>query len=121
LWSLLEPDRLSRTVRRSIAAKETELWLSPISIWEFLMLAEKGRLSLHLDAGEWLAEAWRLAPLREAPLTREIVLETLRVELAHGDPADRFLVATARVHELTLVTADRRLIDAKGVRVLASR
>jgi PIN domain nuclease of toxin-antitoxin system len=41
--------------------------------------------------------------------------------LGHRDPADRFLVATAKVYDLTLVTADERLMSVPGIRVLANR
>jgi PIN domain nuclease of toxin-antitoxin system len=43
------------------------------------------------------------------------------VRLPHQDPVDRFLAATAIVYELTLVTADERLLRARGVPLLANR
>lgn len=121
LWSLLQPERLHRAVKKALTSAGAELWLSPISTWEFFLLVEKGRIALQCDPEEWLARAWTLAPCREAPLTHEIARETRRVDLAHGDPADRFLVATARIHGLTLVTADQRLIHVEGIKVLANR
>jgi PIN domain nuclease of toxin-antitoxin system len=65
---------------------------------------------------DWVRKA--VAPLNEAPLTADIVLETGRISLPHADPADRFLIATARTLGLTLVTADRRIVAAKSVSVL---
>ena len=70
---------------------------------------------------EWVEDALRRVPLREAPVTHEVALETRNVRLSHRDPADRFLVATAAVFDLTLVTADERLIDLKAVPTLANR
>jgi PIN domain nuclease of toxin-antitoxin system len=58
--------------------------------------------------------------LREAPLTHEIALWAERVPL-HSDPADRFLAATAKVPDLTLVTADRRLLGWGDIATLANR
>ena len=81
-------------------------------------LAEKGRLSLHRPADKWVDDALVAAPLREASLTIQIALESQRVELPHRDPADRFLVATASVFELTLVTADKRLLGLQCVALL---
>jgi PIN domain nuclease of toxin-antitoxin system len=46
LWSLLEPDRLARRVAEELEKPDNELWLSPVSVWEFLILVEKGRVSL---------------------------------------------------------------------------
>ncbi len=58
--------------------------------------------------------------MREAPITYEVAQETARVELPHRDPADRFLVATARVYALTLVTADEILLKIRPVSLLAN-
>jgi PIN domain nuclease of toxin-antitoxin system len=59
--------------------------------------------------------------MREAPVTYQVAEETARVQLPHRDPADRLLVATARVFDLTLVTADQQLIRARQVSVLSNR
>ena len=121
LWSLLEPSRLTKRVVREIEREDSELWLSPISVWEFLNLVDRGRVRLASSPDEWAEEALRRVPLREAPVTNEVALETRNVVLSHRDPADRFLVATARVFDLKLVTADERLIDLKAVPTLANR
>lgn len=118
LWSLLEPERLAPEVRAALVDPDNEIWLSPITVWEVMILAEKGRLSLHRPADKWVDDALVAAPLREAPLTIQIALESQRVELPHRDPADRFLVATASVFELTLVTADKRLLGLQCVALL---
>jgi PIN domain nuclease of toxin-antitoxin system len=121
IWSLVSPERLVRRVAKALESRSNELWLSPISIWEALLLVEKGKLTLEGDVDDWFHAALEEAPLREAPLTREIALETRHVELPYRDPADRFLLATARVLDLTLVTADERLLAAKAARVLPNR
>lgn len=54
-------------------------------------------------------------------MTRDVALASRLVRLDHQDPADRFLAATAEIYELTLVTADERLLRAKGFRTLANR
>lgn len=121
LWSLLEPTRLTKRVIRAIEREDAELWLSPISVWELLILVDKGRVRLGSSPDDWVNDALRRVPLREAPVTHEVALETRNVRLSHRDPADRFLVATARVFDLKLVTADERLIDQKAVPTLANR
>ena len=121
LWSLLEPGRLTKRVVRALERDDTELWLSPISVWEFLVLADRGRLRLASPPDEWVAAALQRVPFREATVTHEVALETRNVHLRHRDPADRFLVATAQVFDLKLVTADARLIDLKAVPTLANR
>ena len=121
LWSLLEPKRIARRVVAALEDSAVEKWLSPISIWECLILAEKGRLQLGMDAGEWIARALREFTVTEAPLTIDVALAVPAVRLPHRDPADSFLVATAKVFNLTLVTADSRLLSAKGISCLANR
>ncbi|MGH9013400.1 MAG: type II toxin-antitoxin system VapC family toxin [Acidimicrobiia bacterium] len=121
LWSLLEPERLAGPVSRRLEDPANELWLSPISVWEALLLAERGRVEFDREPSVWLDAELRKVPLRDAPLNREVALRSRTVDLPHQDPADRFLVATAAVYDLTLVTADERLLGASGYRVLANR
>ena len=119
LWSLREPDRLGRRVIQELRNRENEIWLSPISTWEALMLHAKGRIRLPPDLAQWLARA--TAPLLEAPLTHEIALISRELRLPHNDPADRFLAATAQVLRLTLVTADSHLLWRGEISTLANR
>jgi len=121
LWSLLDPARLSRRVSRALEDPANELWLSPISVWEVLVLAEKGRVSLGPNVEDWLGRAWKAGSFKEAPLTREVALQTRHILLPHRDPADRFIAATARVFDLTLVTADHHLLAVKGISTLPNR
>ena len=85
------------------------------------MLAERGRVVVTSDVQAWVRGLLAALPRREAPLTFEVALMSRRLELAHQDPADRFIAASACVHELTLVTADERLLEANGYAVLANR
>jgi PIN domain nuclease of toxin-antitoxin system len=121
LWSLTAPDRLARKVRTQLERKGNEVWLSPISVWELLVLAERGRVRLDAEPRAWVAEALERAPLEEAALNHEVALRSREVSLPHQDPADRFLVATALTYELTLVTADEMLIVAKACPTLPNR
>ncbi len=120
LWSLLEPGRLSRRVKRELADPASELWLSPISVWELSVLLRRGRVRLEHGFHEWVETALDRAPLREAPVTNDVAMATHDIDLPHRDPADMFLVATATVFDLTLVTGDERLIAAKGIATLAN-
>ena len=75
----------------------------------------------NIDPAAWIERALTAAPVEHAPVTMEVAIATAAVKLAHRDPADRLLVATARVFDLTLVTADRQLIDSQDVPILAAR
>jgi PIN domain nuclease of toxin-antitoxin system len=119
LWSLAEPRRLSRQVQQELKDPDNELWLSPVSTWEALMLHAKGRIRVRGHLRDWVMNA--TVPLREAPLTHDIVIASQEVPLSHRDPADRFLVATAASLRLTLVTADERLLGLGKILTLANR
>jgi PIN domain nuclease of toxin-antitoxin system len=118
LWNFQEPQRLGRRVSRYLRDKENELWLSPMSTWEALTLNYKGRIRIKEDLAIWLARA--TAGIREAPLTHEIALVARRLTM-HQDPADRILAATADVLDLTLVTADARLLGLGTIRTMGNR
>ena len=121
IWSVAAPRRLSRKLATALASPKNELWLSPVSVWELLVLAEKGTLKLDRPVYAWV-EAALAAPgnLRDAPLNREVALESRRVPLPHQDPADRFIAATAIVYGLTLATADERILGIPAIPTLAS-
>jgi len=118
LWTLSDPKRLGRRVLQQVKNEANELWLSPISTYEALTLHYKGRFEIDENLTEWLVRA--TAGTREAPLTHEIALVARQLPL-HQDPADRILAATAEVLDLTLVTADERLLGLGTIRTMANR
>ena len=121
LWALLEPDRLAAPVKRALASATEPPRLSPISLWEALLLAERGRVVLAPDPHRWLRKAMKASPVREVPVTFEVAAASRALDLAHRDPADRFIAATARVFGLRLVTADERLLRCRDIEVLPNR
>lgn len=120
IWSLSRPAKLRRPVARAIESPRNELRLSPVSIWEVIVLTEKGRLKHIRDGLEWIDKARRELPVLDAPLTAEVAREACLVRLGTGDPADRLIVATARAHQCTLVTSDEALIASGLVDTLAN-
>ncbi len=120
LWSLGEPHRLSTRVAKALDNRDNELWLSPISVWEAFLLFRKKRIQIASDFTTWLAASLIALAVIEAPLTLEVARTLPTLHLPHHDPADLFLAATAKAFELTLITADRNLIGAEGISVLAN-
>src|SRR5215470_9638907 len=121
VWSALDRSRLTPKVVKELQNPDNERWLSPISVWEVLVLSQKGRLTLNPNPLAWIANVLSAVPMREAQVTYEVAQETGRVQLPQRDPADRFLVATARILHLTLVTAAAPLIQSRTVPILANR
>ncbi len=120
LWSVTEPGKLLPEVAEELESESNELWYSPISVWEIHVLAEKGHISMGSDIEKSIRDIFQKIPFTEAPINLEVTIESRRVNLPHQDPADRFLVATAAVYDLTLVTADARIIAAEGIPVLSA-
>lgn len=120
IWCVLDPGRLSDSVAAVIRNKKNELWLSPVSLWELVILAEGNRIQLGSDPVVWARKALQTLPLQEATITQEIALAIHHLNLPVRDPADRLLAATAKLHDFTLVTADRRLLGAEGFETLAN-
>jgi PIN domain nuclease of toxin-antitoxin system len=102
-----------------LSNSKNRLWLSPISVWELHFLYRKKRIELDgMDVETWVRKALDVRPLNEASLTTEVALQIPRLNLPHGDPGDHFLVATAKVFGLTLVTSDRQIIRSGEIPVL---
>jgi len=119
LWYLLGDKRLSLQLQSAIVDFNTELWLSPISIWETLILAEKGRISLQPDPVTWVNLALKTLETREAEMNHAIAILSRHIVLPHQDPADRFIVATAIYYGLQLATVDANLTGNSALQTLS--
>jgi PIN domain nuclease of toxin-antitoxin system len=92
--------------------------LSAISLWEAATLVSLGRLELRASFDAWIGRATASTTVEILPITAEIAVEVARLpEAFRRDPADRVIVATARVHQLAVATADRVIQDSKLVRI----
>ena len=120
IWSLIEPKRLHRRVKDVLDSSDTQIWLSPITTWECLVLAEKGKVTLPPDPVTWVQKALINTGSREAMLNHAIAEMSRTIDLPHQDPADRFLAATAAVYGLTLVTSDSKILQGKGFSTLSN-
>ncbi|MGB6977060.1 MAG: type II toxin-antitoxin system VapC family toxin [Gammaproteobacteria bacterium] len=94
------------------AARQSMVCIAAISVWEVAMLVKKGRIKLEKPLLAWVQEALALPGIELKPLTPEIAVESSQLpDGFHGDPADRLIVATARMHRLTLLTHDQKILD----------
>jgi PIN domain nuclease of toxin-antitoxin system len=120
-WSVAEPHRLGRRASAALRRAANELWISPLSAWELLLLAERGRVRIGHEPRRWIPKTLAQIPAQEAVVTVEVAIRSREILPAHPDPVDRFLVATALVYGLTFVTADKALIEARPCPLLANR
>jgi PIN domain nuclease of toxin-antitoxin system len=114
LWLNAGSPDLSRKTRDTIneAATAGTLRIAAISLWEIALLASRGRIVLGKSIGLWLKEALADPGPAIDPLSPQIAIESYAIpDVFHRDPADRLIVATARVANATLMTRDRRILD----------
>jgi PIN domain nuclease of toxin-antitoxin system len=112
IWWVTEDRRLSRRARTAIAtaAREQDLWVSLISVWEVAKKVQKQQLVLDRPLDRWLDEAVTADGLGVWEMTRPILVHSCDLPPPfHGDPADQILVASARLQGAVLVTEDQRI------------
>ena len=118
VWWISGDPRLAvreREVLDSLSPSERPV-LADISLWEVATLVERGRLELDMDLERWLAIASAPATVELARVTPAVAAEVARLpERFHRDPADRLIVATARVWKLGVLTRDRKITGARIV------
>lgn len=115
----LDPDRLSPEAIYRITEPNTEVWCSPISIGELACLQERGRIEITGHWKTWFRTLLQTNGWNLLPITGEIVEEAWSLlEPIHRDPADRILIASARVHRMILITTDRLILDYPHVEAL---
>ncbi len=115
LWWLAGDRRLSRGQRRTIgkASGESPLGLSDISLWEIATLHELGRIEVDRPLRDWLEQASAPPLVRRIPISPAVAAEVAALPASfHRDPADRIIVATARLFGAKLLTSDRRIIES---------
>lgn len=120
IFDALTPDRLSAAARAALERGEAAgtLACADISLWEIAMLVSKGRLDPGTDSAAFCRLALDARGVRVLGITPEIAMASTRIDLPHGDPADRLIAATAAVHGAELVTIDERLRDSQEVTTL---
>ena len=116
IWAQEDPDRLGTRAKRLLLGTEHENHVCTISTLELARLVAGGTIAVSIALREWVERALHALQARTVPVSHEIALEAYALpEPFHKDPADRLLVAAARCHELTVLTADERLLAYKGV------
>jgi PIN domain nuclease of toxin-antitoxin system len=114
IWFMLANAELAVSGRNAInrAAAFGQLRIAAISVWEAVLLASRGRVALGRPLAQWITEAVSAPGLSIEPLLPQVAVEACSLpEAFHRDPADRLIVATARVANATLMTRDRRILD----------
>ena len=112
VWLIEGQSDLGRSARTVVASalSGNELAVSAITFWEIAMLEIKYRLRLSKYISAWRADVLDLGIL-ELPVTGEIGIKAVLLDLPHRDPADRIIAATASFECATLVTSDEKILE----------
>ena len=112
-WSVSEPAHLSSiAVERILATRPSQRAIASISLWELAMLESKQRIELDIPVAVWLSRAVKKTGITIIDLTPTIAADSCNLPGSfHKDPADRIIVATARIHGLTLLTRDQKILE----------
>ena len=94
-----------------IAGNQGKIFISAISVWELSMLVAKNRVKLFQPIQQWVKNSFSQPGVNLLAQLPEVAIESsfLPSEF-HGDPADRIIVASARIHNLTLLTRDKKIL-----------
>ena len=115
IWWLDQSARLSPAQQEILSAADPDspLLVSDITLWEIATLCSLGRIQLSLPLRDWLDKAVAPPLVRRQGISPAVAADMAALpESFHRDPADRIIVATARVLGATLLTQDRRIVDS---------
>jgi PIN domain nuclease of toxin-antitoxin system len=115
IWWIEDQGRLSRPAAAAIAERAPAL-VSPISLWELVVLVQRGRIALDRDPARWCRDLFTSDTVRVAELTPSAAVAAAQLPDFHGDPADRFIYATARERRVPLVSKDTKMRGYAGRR-----
>lgn len=117
IWSQEDVNRLGPQTRRLLLGPEHENHVCTISTLELARLVATGDINVSIALTEWVERALRAIQGLTVQVSHRIAMDAYALPGSfHKDPADRVLVAAARCHELTLLTADERILNYSGVR-----
>jgi len=112
IWFVDQPEQLSAKAYDLVseAKKQRKIYLSSISTWEICMLEKKGKLKFKIAASLWVQRCERLGIFRFVPVDNEITKTAVHLpEPLHRDPADRMIIATAKVLGMPVMTKDKKI------------
>jgi PIN domain nuclease of toxin-antitoxin system len=114
VWLIMGSPRLGKRAKRQAARG---VHVSAITFWELEMLAEAKRVRLGMSVAEIREIALR-SNVSELPIDGIIASTAARLGM-HGDPGDRFIVATALVHGATLMSSDEKISAVPSLRIVS--
>lgn len=114
IWCTTDLDELTQQARAIATDPGSRFIISSVSIWEIALKHRRGLLDVRPDMERYMAKLRRSTSFDLADVTADIWLANVALDWDHRDPADRTIVATAELHDLPIMTRDRRMIAYYG-------
>lgn len=123
IWWVHDEPYLTPECRNLLQAHESDgLGVSAISCWEVAKLVQRNRLILPVPLEQWMEQALAYPGVQLLDLTPRVAVESVQLrDSFHQDPADQLIVATARIHNVPLVTADKLILKYPHVQTISAR
>jgi PIN domain nuclease of toxin-antitoxin system len=123
IWWVHDEAELPAECRDLLQAHESDgLGLSAISCWEVAKLVQRNRLILPVPLEKWMDQALAYPGIQVLDLSPRVAMESVQLPGDfHQDPADQIIVATARLHNVPLVTADKLILKYPHVQTISAR
>ena len=116
IWSQSDASQLGPKTRRLLVAESNENHVCTVSTLELARLVARGSISMSMPVRDWVDAALSALAAKTVEVSHSIAVEAYALPGDfHKDPADRLLVAAARCHSLTLLTADERILEYSKV------
>lgn len=119
VWTVSEPERLSAEALKVLTSPEVTVYFSPISSAEIACLSDRRQIGLDRHWKRWFNHFVALNHWQCLDITLDVIQEAYALpEQFHRDPADRIIVATARLHNLCVITGDSKILNYPHVRAM---
>ena len=113
LWLAGDQKKLSAVAKKNIEHNAGALFISSISAFEIAVKYRSHKLSLPLPVMQWLTEVTGFHGIKEIDVTSAIAVCAAELPLLHKDPCDRIIIATAQLHDMTIITCDELIAQYK--------
>ena len=119
IWTISDPASLSGPAHDCLVAEDTSVIISPISCAEIACLVEREKITLNQHWKTWFNHYTDVNGWHVEDITLTVIQEAYSLPGEfHQDPADRIITATARIHDLAVVTADSKILNYPHVKTI---
>ena len=121
IWAQENPEKFGRRATALVRDTANDVFVSAMAALELARLVFLRRIQLAEPTSAWIADSIRSLAAHSLDVTAQIAAEAYELPGSfHKDPIDRVLVATARLHNLTLLTADDLILKYPYVKTLCA-